>query len=458
MSTDPTSLIRMCTQPVRQLSVRPLVWLAVLSTTAILACKEDPLGVDGTGSLAILVVPLEQPARADISAPEKPNSEPAKQARPPSVSTPLAGDADTESTEDSVGRGESAQAAREAAAPPRRDIVRITVAGPVSRVETFTPAADGSVDATIADLPVGTYSVEVAGLDTDLGGQLISEWGKTAGVVVRENETTQATVPFGSFLPVIDPMLPAQTSAFSFDVSYSRVSTATGYLVEADTDGTFPAPTTFSTTDTIRVISVSIPGTVYVRVRAQNNDVGASEAKPSDPVSIDIVQDLNPTGADAATAPSLGVMRGANGTYSGYNIYPADDQDWLALDLTTDATLTVDVLTASLASPALERAAPSAGAAPSPLDPILEIYDPNLTVIASQQRPRRDHRRIASDGRAGEPRRHTLHPCHELRRGERWALRAADRRQCHAGGNCDGHAERGDHPSYRYRAIDRSDV
>ncbi len=28
---------------------KPLVFLAVLSTTAILACKDDPMGPDGTG-------------------------------------------------------------------------------------------------------------------------------------------------------------------------------------------------------------------------------------------------------------------------------------------------------------------------------------------------------------------------------------------------------------------------
>ena len=41
------------------MTYKPLVWLAVLSTTAILACKEDPVGLDGTGRLTITVVPYE---------------------------------------------------------------------------------------------------------------------------------------------------------------------------------------------------------------------------------------------------------------------------------------------------------------------------------------------------------------------------------------------------------------
>ena len=67
MRTDRISLIRMFTQLVRQLNVTPLVWLAVLSTTAILACKDDPISPDGTGRLTITVVPYEG-AQAEASA------------------------------------------------------------------------------------------------------------------------------------------------------------------------------------------------------------------------------------------------------------------------------------------------------------------------------------------------------------------------------------------------------
>ena len=67
MRTDRTSLIGMFMQAVRRLTLKPLVWLAVLSTTVILACKDDPLSPDGTGRLTITVVPYED-AEAGASA------------------------------------------------------------------------------------------------------------------------------------------------------------------------------------------------------------------------------------------------------------------------------------------------------------------------------------------------------------------------------------------------------
>ncbi len=67
MRTDLRSLIRLCTPPVRHLHITPLVWLAVLSTTAILACEGDPMSPDGTGRLTITVVPYEN-AKAEASA------------------------------------------------------------------------------------------------------------------------------------------------------------------------------------------------------------------------------------------------------------------------------------------------------------------------------------------------------------------------------------------------------
>ncbi len=245
---------------------------------------------------------------------------------------------------------------------------------------------------TIDQLPAGTYSVELLGIDTDLGGELVSEYGISNSVTVVSDQTSNAVISFGSFLPVIDPTLPAQTSEFAFDVDFSAVPTATGYFFELDTDPSFSNPTTLSTTGTNVIITVVAPVANWMRVRAENNNVPAAQAKPSDPVLIDVVVDVNPTGDDNTGAPSLGVGRGANGQYGNYNIYPATDEDWFAIDLTTDATLTVDVLTESLTSPPSGEAAAavisaasgtSGTSGTSPLDPQVDIYDPSLTVIAT---------------------------------------------------------------------------
>ena len=53
------------------MTYKPLALLAVLWTTAILACKDDPTGLDGTGRLVLRIVPLEeaQPAPGSQAAP-----------------------------------------------------------------------------------------------------------------------------------------------------------------------------------------------------------------------------------------------------------------------------------------------------------------------------------------------------------------------------------------------------
>ncbi len=372
MRTDLTSPTGTFTRPVRQLSIKPLVWLAVLSTTAILACKDDPSSLGGTGRLTITVVPYEG-AQAEASAVSNAEST----ARPSEQTSDEKRDLD-------VGpEKEEAKAARQtAAAPPRRDLLRVTVSGPEIRTLDFFPNADGSVDATISSLAVGSYSVELLGIDIDLGVESVSEYGINNSVTVLSDQTTDAVISFGSFLPVIDPLLPAQTSEFAFFVDYSAVPTATGYFFELDTDPSFSAPTTVSLTGTSVIVSVVAPGPNWMRVRAENNSVPAAQAKPSDPVLVDVVVDINPTGDNSATAPLLGVVRGANGQYGGYNIFPATDQDWFAVDLVAGATLSVDVLAESLASPPPNEATAVQAAAPSVLDPFVEIYDPLLTIIA----------------------------------------------------------------------------
>ena len=140
----------------------------------------------------------------------------------------------------------------------------------------------GSVDVTIESLLQGTYSVELLGIDTDLGGELVSEYGVNNSVTVSSDQTTNAVISFGSFLPLIDP-IPAQVSVFSFVVGWTAISSATGYLLEQDTDSTFSAPTTFPTNGLGITISVTALRPNWMRVRAQNNSVSAAQANPVTP-------------------------------------------------------------------------------------------------------------------------------------------------------------------------------
>ena len=232
----------------------------------------------------------------------------------------------------------------------------------------------------------------------------MSEFGRTTGVKVLEDQTRQATISFGSFVPDIDPTIQTTTSAFQFEIGYRRVPTATGYVAEMDTDPNFSTPSAVPVADTSAVLAVTALGTYYFRVRAENNIVSASEARPSDPVAFDVVADLGgPTGDDAGSAMFLGTVNTATGQYPDFNIYPGTDEDWFALDLTTDATLSVEVLSVSLTQPALEMASPEGTASPSDLDPVLEIFDPGLNLVASNdddvtEEPRITDLPISTDG------------------------------------------------------------
>ena len=382
------------------MTFKPLVFLAVLSTTAILACKDDPSGLGGTGSLVLIVVPYEE---AQPAAGADAHSDATADAGEPNPSVAPAA-TEGRSPDGAVAKAANAGSAAEAAQQQsRRDFVRIVLVGPTSLTQDVTPNPDGSVDVTITDLLVGSYEIQLFGIDTDLGGEVVSEFGRTTGVQVLEDQTRQATITFGSFVPDIDPNIATTTHEFAFDVNYRSVPTATEYLVEEDTDPAFSAPTTFQLTGTTHVLSVNTTGFIYVRVRAQNNFIAFNEARPSDAVAIEVVTDISPSGDDAASAPSLGVGRSATGQYTDFNIYPATDEDWFALDLTTDATLTVEVLSLSLTQPAVATASAEGTASPSDLDPFLEIFDPGLNLIESNDddvtvEPRLTDVLISTDG------------------------------------------------------------
>ena len=69
------------------------------------------------------------------------------------------------------------------------------------------------------------------------------------------------------------------------------------------------------------------------------------------------------TSPTPAGAPSLGVGREANGRRAGFNISSPAQEDWLAIDLTSDAVINITLLTGSLDPP-------------SPLDGSLTFFAP----------------------------------------------------------------------------------
>ncbi len=206
------------------MTFKPLVFLAVLSTTAILACKDDPSGLGGTGSLVLIVVPYEE---AQPAAGADAHSDATADAGKPNPSvTPAAAEGRSlgEAITEAPNTGSAVEAAQRQS---RRDFVRITLIGPTSLTRNETPNPDGSIDVTIPNLLVGSYEIQLFGIDTDLGGEVLSEFGRTTGVQVLEDQTRQATITFGSGVPDIAPNIATQTPEFAFDVNYRSVPTAT---------------------------------------------------------------------------------------------------------------------------------------------------------------------------------------------------------------------------------------
>ncbi len=209
-----------------------------------------------------------------------------------------------------------------------------------------------SGDSVIFDnLEPGSYDVIVEGLT---GGE-VEYFGNRAGVSVTAGNVSRVTISNYGLFTTQPNVLTSPTTDVQFDVSFSGVAGATGYVVEWGTGTTYA--NTFAATGTSARISVDDPGTYNVRVRANNQWV--TSGAPGDPRSIEIQADTS--GNTAAASMDLGAGGGANGTHDGLNILPIGDVDWFALDLSQGDRLTAQVNTSSLSSA-------------STLDPVLTLY------------------------------------------------------------------------------------
>lgn len=293
--------------------------LALAVAGALFACKDDALSPDAPGSIVINIVAAEQSATA----------------------------------------GDAARAPGARLEAQALDQVVAAVSGPVTKTQDLTfNAANNEWEGTIGDLTPGTYAVAVQGLSA---GE-VEYYGQTGNVSVSSGATATATISnWGDFRPTFSN-LPLQTTRFTVRVEWNPVSTASGYILEWDTDqfGSFPNRLSGITGTTADVDFPQTTGTYWVRMRSVNQVVSGG-SKPSDPQPVDIVTDITPSGDTPVSAPNLGFGTGANQTLSDLNIYPGGDQDWFAIDACNGDQLFVDVRA--------ERLDP-----PSSLNPTLGIF------------------------------------------------------------------------------------
>jgi hypothetical protein len=240
------------------------------------------------------------------------------------------------------------------------EIVRATISGPATQAFELR-RSDNGYEATVEEIPVGTYRVMVEGL---VGGE-VDHFGDAPSVRVTMNETSSALIALQTFVPTLNEIVfPATVT--TVHVSFSAVAHATGYAVEVDTDPEFSSMTVVETAEPTADVFLSEPGTHYVRVRAINelNTRGrASQVRSSQ-----VVTDQMLSGDDAGTAGHLGVGTGANGTYRGLNILPAIDEDWFAVEVHAGDGVTVGVRSVSLNPP-------------SALDPVVALIDPEGRLV-----------------------------------------------------------------------------
>lgn len=245
---------------------------------------------------------------------------------------------------------------------PPLDQVHVTLDGPLDTTVVLGLTA-GAFEATIDELPTGTYSVVAIGR----GGGLVTYYGRNGSVLVRGGETTTAPITFNSFVSTLDPVVP-RTAEFTQPISFSPVGSASGYAIEVARTPAFAQPASITTNTTTYHIPVSDVGNYYVRIRAINSDVPVGESSPSDTQTWEVVADTT-SGSDAGTAFDLGARSFAAGSYTGFNIFPSSDEDWFALTLAAGDEVTASVKTTSLS--------PSSG-----LDPTLRLVSPNGNTIA----------------------------------------------------------------------------
>ena len=206
--------------------------------------------------------------------------------------------------------------------------VTVTVTGPETTTVDLLQTATG-FEGEITGLEPGTYEVTVTGL---VGGE-VDHFGRTTGVNVVAGETTEANVPFRSFVPDVSPFT-SPTLSTTIPVGFTTVAAADSYDIEWQGNAlrvAGPGPDA--------QITVGAPGTIDVTVRAFSSTIG--QGRGSDPQSVVVQTDTLEAPGGGATA--LGFGTAASGSYASLNILPVGDVDDFSIPLCTADTLNVDV-------------------------------------------------------------------------------------------------------------------
>ncbi|MBI4421163.1 MAG: hypothetical protein HY560_10085, partial [Gemmatimonadetes bacterium] len=318
--------------------MRPIILragLAIAMVAAFLACRDDGVDPNATGNIVLQVV---------LGETEHPNAAGAA----PDGTQPVA--------------------AVPGEALTHLDSAKATITGPTTQTITLTRGAT-NFTGSFSSIPVGTYTVVVAGYDLNA----VDYYGRTTGVGVTAGQTATPTITFSSFVPGGTGQaftgVPGTTTAFRLNAAFSIVANADSYRVElANNTGFNPVAAGAWLRQSPALVTVSGIGTWYLRVRAANA-AAPSGGNWSANTQFQVVTDQRTSGDTPGSAPNLGFFATTTQTLDSLNISPATDVDWFSLNQCNGDEIII--------SAQALRLSPS-----SPLNPELRVYSTAGLLIA----------------------------------------------------------------------------
>ncbi len=225
---------------------------------------------------------------------------------------------------------------------------------------------------TVTNLKPGDYQVSVEGV---AGGQ-IQYFGYNGTVTVVRGDVNEPQVFFEAAVPNVSNPPLNNTTNFSQRVRLAYLRAATNYVVQVSQDPTFAGGgtefPTASGTDTLPLVTVTQPGTWYVRSRANLPNVPAGSIPFSDARSWIVVE---ASGGDNATeAQTVTLTPESPQTVGDRNLTPTKREDWYDIAVEAGDSLFVETFAARLQSPQF----------PSLLNTTLTLFESNGTTQVAQ--------------------------------------------------------------------------
>ena len=256
------------------------------------------------------------------------------------------------------GAGLALQIEREAAAD--LDSAHVLVRGSTNKTVRVVPGQTVTIDGLIP----GSYTVAIEGFSSGAVARFFQATG--VSVVANQNATvTATTVDFAPFMPTMLVLPPSGTST-TFTVNYGSIPGAASYEVEAATDEAFTANrVAVAATQTSAQVTVTVPGTYYVRVRAIDMFQGRGVPCPFQTIQVaapptillsTLTANFGTTqGGPNPAAQMISVNNSGGGTLNGLSasVSYTTGSGWLSASLNTTtapSTLTLSATTGSLAS------------------------------------------------------------------------------------------------------------